>query len=134
MSKYNINLGEDLTSKFDASDIEKNKTVAGLTYFLFFLPFLAAPDSKYARFHANQSLVLLIAYVLGLLVIGVVSTIISILTYFLFFLFFLSIIPGIALLLLSGSMVYLFILGLINGFTGKAKELPVIGYLKVIKL
>jgi hypothetical protein len=35
---------------YTAEDIEKNKTMAGLAYFLFFLPLLACPDSGYAKF------------------------------------------------------------------------------------
>jgi hypothetical protein len=39
---------------FDQADIEKNKTMAGLAYLLFFLPLVACPDSPFGRFHANQ--------------------------------------------------------------------------------
>lgn len=133
MSKFNVNLGKDCTSEFDKADIESSKTVAGLTYFLFFLPFLAAPNSKFARFHANQSLVLLISYIVGLIIVVALTFIVDIASSIFFFLFFLNIIPGIAKLLVSGCIIYLFVLGLINGFTGKAKEAPVVGFLRIIK-
>jgi len=42
-----------LQQSYTAEDIEKNKTMAGLSYFIFFLPLIACPDSKYAKFHAN---------------------------------------------------------------------------------
>ncbi len=38
---------------FSAEDIEKNKTMAGLAYLIFFLPLIASPDSAFAKFHAN---------------------------------------------------------------------------------
>ncbi len=44
------------------SDVEKNKTVAMLSYLwiLFLIPLLTAKDSKFAQFHAKQGLVLFI--------------------------------------------------------------------------
>lgn len=39
---------------FEAEDIEKNKVLSAVAYLLFFIPLLAAPDSKYGKFHANQ--------------------------------------------------------------------------------
>ena len=46
-------------------DIENNKIISGLSYLgiLFFLPLVAAPNSRFGKFHANQSLVLLISSV-----------------------------------------------------------------------
>ncbi|NLA78908.1 MAG: hypothetical protein GX845_05135, partial [Erysipelothrix sp.] len=41
---------------FTQEDIEKNKTMAGLAYLIFFLPLVAAPESKFGKFHANQGL------------------------------------------------------------------------------
>lgn len=44
-----------------ATNKNNDVTMAVLSYFIFFLPLIAAKDSKLAMFHANQSLVLLIA-------------------------------------------------------------------------
>ncbi|KJR49239.1 hypothetical protein UF75_0317 [Desulfosporosinus sp. I2] len=49
----------------DPSDIEQNKTMAALAYFLFFLPLIACKDSQYGRFYANQGLLVLILSVGG---------------------------------------------------------------------
>src|SRR3954470_1008619 len=51
----------------DTSDIEQNKVYAILAYLgpLFLVPLLAAPNSKFARYHANQGLVLFLATVIG---------------------------------------------------------------------
>ncbi len=102
---------------FDAKDIEANKLMAVLGYILFFIPLLAAKDSPYAKFHANQGLILFIAGV----AVGIIGSIIPILGWFLI-LPFGSLIVGI-----------LGIVGIINAIGGKAKELPVIGKFKIIK-
>src|ERR1035437_3247453 len=47
-------------SPFDADDVEKNKAMAILGYIFFVIPLAAAPKSKFARFHANQGLLLFI--------------------------------------------------------------------------
>ena len=52
------NLGNtaDVTGDFDAADIAKNKVLSLFAYIgiLFLIPLLAAPNSKFARFHTNQ--------------------------------------------------------------------------------
>ncbi|MFR5295748.1 MAG: zinc-ribbon domain-containing protein [Clostridium sp.] len=52
----------DLSREFQESDVEQNKLMAVLSYFslLVLLPIPCAKDSKYARFHANQGLMLLL--------------------------------------------------------------------------
>lgn len=56
----NQELGATQENTYTPEDIEKNKTMAGLAYLLFFLPLIACPESRYAKFHANQALLLLI--------------------------------------------------------------------------
>ena len=114
----------DETAGMDAADIEQNKVMGGLAYFLFFLPLIACPQSKYGRFHANQGLLLLILSICG----GVLSAVLSaILTWRLGWLSALLSFAIWIVILVVG------IIGLINGFTGKAKELPVIGKFRIIK-
>ncbi len=112
-----INNTPDTTANYDPADIEANKIMAVLAYFIFFLPLLAAKDSAYARFHANQGLLLLLAG----FAVSIVGGIIPILGWFL-------IIPvGCVIVAVLG------IIGLINAFKGRAKELPLIGKIKIIK-
>ena len=106
---------EDVTDMFSADDIESNKIVAalGTVPFLFWLPLVAAKDSGFGKFYANQGLTLLI---LGA-VAGVASGI-------------LAMIPLIGWLL--STVVGLiptagFLFAFINAIQGKAKRLPVIG-------
>ncbi|MFV0467259.1 MAG: DUF4870 domain-containing protein [Lachnospiraceae bacterium] len=101
---------------FTDEDIEKGKTMAGLSYLLFFLPLIVCPDSKYAKFHANQSLILLIVAIAG----NIILSIIPVIGWMLLPIF------GICVLVLG-------IMGLINGFGGKAKQLPLIGKFTILK-
>lgn len=106
--------GQDKT--YTPEDIEKNKTIAGLAYLLFFLPLIACPESKYTRFHANQSLLLLILGIAGNVILGIIPVI------------------GWMLLPVFGlGVLALFIMGLVNGFGGKAKRLPLIGKFDILK-
>lgn len=101
---------------FDQADIEANKTMAGLAYILFFLPLIVCPNSPFGRFHANQGLLLLILGVAGNIVLTFLP-LINLILWPIFGLFVLA----------------LFIIGLINGFGGKAKRLPIIGSIQLIK-
>ena len=104
------------TVGFDPQDIEKNKVMAGLAYILFFLPLVVCPTSPFGKFHANQGLILLIVSVAGTIILSIIPII------------------GWLLLPIFGLLVaVLAVLGIINGLTGKDKELPVIGKFKIIK-
>ncbi len=109
-------LTQEQNSTFEQTDIENNKTMAGLAYLLFFLPLLACPQSRYARFHANQALILFIVAIAGNIVLGIIPFIGWILM------------PFYALPILA-----LAIIGLINGLGGKAKRLPIIGKYDLLK-
>jgi uncharacterized membrane protein len=113
----------DETASIDPVDIEKNKTMGGLAYILFFLPLIVCPDSRYGRFHANQGLLLL-----GLCIVY------AIIRRLLFFLFsWIWLLASIFSFVLGLCVAAIGILGLINGFSGKAKELPFIGKYRFIK-
>ncbi len=97
----------------DPADVEKNKTMAILSYFIFFLPLITdAKDSPFAKFHANQSLVLLLFIIVGNVVAGMLS--------FVLIGFLLMPILGLAALVF-------WIMGIMNAANGKMKELPLIG-------
>ncbi len=94
-------------------DIQQNKGMAFLAYLgiLFLIPLLAKKDSPYAQFHAKQGLVLF----LGWIAVTVINVI--------------PIIGQIISALGSLFLIVLFIMGVINAFSGKVKELPLIGQL-----
>lgn len=98
--------------EFDPADVEANKTAAGLAYIAFFIPLLMAPNSQYAKFNANQSLLILFASIAS----GIISRIpiIGFISYFL----------SIAIFVFS-------VMGLVNGFTGKTTPLPLLDKLNI---
>ena len=123
-----LNNVPDTTSDFDQQDIAQNKAMAILAYIgpLVLIPIFAAKGSKFARYHSNQGLLLLIAAVAWSIVYGILSGIILAISWRLYF------ITSI-LSLLSLIFLVLAILGIVNAANGKAKELPVIGKFKLLK-
>ena len=110
-----LNNTADTTADYDAADIEKNKIMAVLAYIIFLIPLLAAKDSRFARFHTNQGLVLFISAIIFSIVavIPIIGWIIA---------------PIIGLLI-----TVLAIIGIINALNGRTKELPIIGKFKILK-
>ena len=117
----------DETAYIDPADIAANKTWGGLAYILFFLPFIGCPQSRYGRYHANQGLILLILWVILAVIGNIISFIFLGVSWRLYF------IPYIIWALIWIINVAFFVIGLINGLTGKAKELPLIGKFRIIK-
>lgn len=115
---------EDSTASFDAADIESNKVMGILSYlsWLVLIPLIAAPKSPFARFHANQGLLLAIIEAACGIVFGAFSIIPVV-----------GIIFSILLSLLSLAFLLFSILGIVNAANGKAKELPLIGKIKLIQ-
>lgn len=130
----NITNTADTTAEFDQNDIQQNKLMAVLAYLgiLVLVPILAAKESKYARYHANQGLVLFIANIVVSVVMGIVGFIVGFIAGFTG-LTFLATLVTIISWLLSAVIFVLAILGIVNAATGKAKELPVIGKIKLLK-
>ncbi len=112
------------------SDVEKNKMIAILSYLIFFLPFLTdAKDSKFARFHANQSLVLWIFSMVTLMVLmPIITLFLSVITLGLFLLISPIVFPLVALVFIGFGIV-----GMINANNGEMKRLPIIGGIDIIK-
>ena len=118
----------DTTSQYDPADVEKNKAMGVLAYlsWLVLIPIFAAKDSKFARFHANQGLVLLIASAIFGVVRWVLSEILFAISWRLYFVTVIISLLGLVFLALA-------IIGIVNAATGKAKELPVIGQIRILK-
>lgn len=124
-----LNNTADTTNEFDPQDIEKNKFMAILAYFgiLVIIPILAAKESKFARFHSNQGLILCIAAILYSVAYSILSSVILSISWHLYWL--VSIIG-----LLGFAFLIWFVIGIINAAQGKAKELPLIGHFKLLKV
>jgi uncharacterized membrane protein len=106
--------GQEQTSIEDA---EKNMVMGILAYLLFFIPLLAARDSRFATYHANQGLVLF----LTALAVNIIGGLIPVVGWFL-------LIP-----LLNVAVLVLAIIGIINAAQRKTVPLPLIGKFQLIK-
>lgn len=118
---------ENKINDFEPDDIEQNKVISGLAYIIFFLPLLVCPKSKFGKFHSNQSLLLLITGLIGNVIITILSSFIAI--YSVLF----SLVIGLISLAFGITIFVLFIIGLVNAFNGRAKELPIIGSFRILK-
>lgn len=115
----------DTTSQFDPQDINDNKGMSVLAYIgiLFLIPLLACHNSRFARYHTNQGLVLFLLE----LAIGVVTGIFGIIPIA-------GLIIGGLLSAVGGIFtLVLMIMGIINAAQGQAKELPLIGKITLLK-
>jgi len=112
--------GEEPVMQADPADVEKNKTMAILAYFIFFLPLVTdAKDSPFAKFHANQSLMVLLASIAVHVIMGILT----------------AVTLGFASLLWLLAMLVVFvfwIMGLVNASKGEMKELPLIGEIHLL--
>ena len=115
---------KDTTASFDKSDIEKNKNLSILAYlsWLVIIPLCVAKDSKFARYHCNQGLVLAIAEIAAAVVLSLLAQIPYVGWIF-------WILEGLVWVL----CVVLTILGIVNAANGKAKELPLVGGIRILK-
>ena len=116
--------------QFDAKDVEKNKVLAIVGYIfpiLFFIPLVTdAKDSIYAKFHANQQLILLIFGFAGAICMVFISIILA----------FVPVIgPMMGKLLrpaFSLACLALAIIGAMSANEGSPKKLPVVGGLATL--
>ena len=110
----------DHTAECSADDIERNKLICILCYIsiLWLVPLFLRRDSRYAKFHVNQGIILSI--------LGVVFAVAS---------WLLGNIPVISIVFyVTDAITAIYaILGIYNTITGKAKELPFIGGYSIIK-
>ena len=124
----------DHTAEYDSNDIKEHRAISVLSYLgpLFFVPLVATPNSKFARFHANQGLILFaIELVYGFLYSFLSNFIASFL------------ITGIStstykLIMLPFELVWIFplvltIIGIVNASKGFAKEIPCFGKFRFFK-
>lgn len=105
----------DTTGEYDTQDINTNKVWAIFACFgiFFWMPLVAAPNSHFAKFYANQGLIYLVACI----VLTVAAKILD------FIPFIGSVIGWVVGILELAYLVY----NIVNAASGKAKEMPLIG-------
>lgn len=122
-----LNETAETTGNFEAADIQQNKAMAVLAYLwiLVLVPLFAAKESRFARYHANQGLVLFIAEVAYGVVYSVLSSILLAISWRLYFITSILALFGVVFLVIG-------IIGIVNAANGRAKELPVIGGIRIL--
>ena len=118
---HDPNRKEYYRTKYSAKQNEKELTkriFCAAAYFgiFFFLPLAAMPNSKEAKFHANQGLVL---FLFGTLLGALASTA--------------EVVLGGVFSVLNILYPLLMVYGAYNAFNGNMTELPVIGKIKILK-
>lgn len=107
----------DHTAMFEASDIERTRILSALSYLslLFVMvALLLEPNSKFLRYHINQSIIL---YIFGILC-GLVAII--------------PFLGWIAAVIGSVACVVFLVMGIVRAFKGQAKDLPIIGKYMIV--
>ncbi|MBW5447198.1 hypothetical protein GE107_14165 [Cohnella sp. CFH 77786] len=107
--------GEPVHS-FDPSDVQTNKGMAIVAYILFFVPLIAAPNSPFAKYHANQGLTLFLTCLAFNIVLG-----------------FIPILGWLLLPFANLACLLLAVIGIVSAAHGGAKPLPVIGKYTLMK-
>ena len=122
----------DFTADYDPRDIQEDRGWGILSYFgfLVLIPIFAARNSYFARFHANQGLVLFLFYACYSVLTRIITNILNLTLGFIPF------VPGMisaALQFIGIIFFVLMILGIANAASGKVKELPFIGRIRLLK-
>ncbi|MGI5896447.1 MAG: hypothetical protein ACOX6U_05760 [Oscillospiraceae bacterium] len=109
----------------DPYDVQENKFLCILCYigFLFVIPLVAKPQSRYVKYHANQGLLLFLFEI----AVGFVTSMFSLV----FGIIHLGFIAGIVNLALSALSLFFMVYGIIATCEGHIKPLPVLGDLFV---
>lgn len=131
---------EDTTCNYNNVDIEENVFLAMLSYIgiFAFIPYFIHTDSKYVKFHAIQGINLLLIegiYTLldQLLSLIKVSKVVVDYGSLVGTKMVTPLWISIPMAVVGGVLTVLSIIGIVNVCKGKAKELPIIGKIKIIK-
>ena len=113
----------------EGNDAANNKAMGILAYLgiLVLVPIFTAKDSQFARYHANQGLVLAIAEVAYGIIISVLNAILFVISWRL------ASIMGTILGVAWFGFLALAIIGIINAANGKMQPLPLIGGIAILK-
>jgi uncharacterized membrane protein len=120
-----MGMGQGGGQAVDPQDAATNKTMAVLSYWgiLWLAPYFMAKQSPFVRFHLNQGLIFLISAIVVNVVTGVLAGVLG------------SMVGALgSLVSLAGSLYFLVfaVIGSMNAWGGKAKQLPLIGGLFTI--
>ena len=122
----------DESDLFDEKDIEENCIFAILSYipFLFFVPMIVKPKSGYLRYHGIQGLTMFLTFIIleffNVIICAVIDSVSNSTTS--------AILTIIVTLIINLFILLLISIGIANAVKGIARELPVVGKYKLLKL
>lgn len=121
---------KDDTKKFTKKEIADGKLMAILSYIgiLALIPYFAEPDNKFVRYHAIQGMNLLILEAIIAIALGVVN-----LAFLPFWNWYLHFILSLPFTLIELFFLAMSIVGIIYVCNEEAKELPIVGKIKMIR-
>ncbi len=111
-SKFN----EDLAVGFDKETNDQARVASAIGYFFFFVPIIMHPESKFARYHCNQGLILLMIEFLGIAGLAEIPKV-----------------GGALSLLCLVFCLFCLIRGIILALKGQAKRIPFFGKLVIVE-
>lgn len=130
---------EDSTKKYTKKDIEENRIMALLSYILAPIPYFVDKTSKFVRYHAIQGMNLFSINICYTILCTALTNLIKVKTMCKVFAgvgYYCEITPwwiNLPLTLVGIGLGALGVIGIINVIQGKAKELPIIGNLKIFR-
>lgn len=107
------------------SEEQKKKIICALAYLfgiLFFLPLVCYPNDRFAKFHANQSLVIFLIVVAGEVIFGILAGIAG-----------LGVVFGIVLAVFNVAVLLACIYAILGVVKGEERGIPLIKSLKLLK-
>jgi uncharacterized membrane protein len=108
---------EDLASRFDPETNRQARIPSALGYLFFVIPLVMCPDSKFARYHANQSLIMFFLLVIAAVTVSFIPNVI-----------------GFILMMLMMLYIIVFsIRGFVLALQCKARRIPLLGKLIIIQ-
>lgn len=107
---------EDLAVRFDRETNDGARISSAIGYLFFFVPIIMHPESKFARYHCNQGLILLMLEFLGIVGLAEIPKVGGILSF----------------LCLLFCLVCL-VRGIILALKGQAKRIPFFGKLVIVE-
>jgi uncharacterized membrane protein len=129
---------------FESKEVESGKGMAILAYIIALIPFFAEKNNKFVRFHAVQGMNILIIAVGWSILAGIVGGIVTSALTSGCFSYWYTGHTGMCELGLAGIISFILwvpsiiigildLMGLIYAASGKAKEVPLLGKVKIIK-
>lgn len=137
----NIMDTEDKSGEFNNSDKVSGKGMAALAYIIPPIPYFLEKENRFVKFHARQGMDLMVVWIAFLILYNILTSLIRVKTSCGTFLgynlgnhcevtpWWVTFPLGIIGLCIS----IIIIMGLVNAFTGKAKDLPIVNKLKIFK-